>query len=185
MPEREATTTSKPNGTSLIAIIGTVATLIGAVVGLLGVFHTLGWIGTENSQPAPAAIVVQNGPSTADMAAFQTQMAALQTQLRAVQAQLVSNSTKASAMPRPESVAASAAAATWQLSSAAESAEVVDQMVSRLQSLWTQMTPETQNAEFEIIKNEIEKLSQMQRAMSNELETLDELAKMPIRKIKA
>jgi hypothetical protein len=44
---------------------------------------------------------------------------------------------------------------------------------------------ESRNIEFEQIKMDIQKLSQMQQAMSNVLNTFDELAKSAIRHIKA
>jgi hypothetical protein len=43
---------------------------------------------------------------------------------------------------------------------------------------------ESRNIEFEMIKNEMQKLSQMQQALSNVLNSMDELAKSAIRNIK-
>ena len=44
---------------------------------------------------------------------------------------------------------------------------------------------ESRNIEFEKIKFDMQKLSQMQQAMSNVLNTMDELAKSAIRQIKS
>jgi hypothetical protein len=44
---------------------------------------------------------------------------------------------------------------------------------------------DSRNIQFEIIKNEIQKLSQMQQAMSNVLNTMHEQAMSAIRQIKA
>lgn len=178
MLERNAISTSKPAGSGLVAVIGALATLIGAVVGLLSLFHTLGWVGSKTPQPAPAAVAAPGGPTAADMAA-------LQMQLRAVQSQLASTSMKASALSQAQSPAASAAAATRQLFRAKESAAAVDKKLSQLQSPSTQMKPEERNAEFEVIKNEMDKLADMQRSLSGVLNTMDEQAKGAIRHMRS
>ena len=197
MHDLDAAQKANPNRTSLVAVIGAVAALIGAIVGLLSALHSMGWIGTKAPEPRPAVVVMPSAPSVSEIIA-------LQNQLREVRSQLASMSLKASAIPRTAATTASAAAATQHLTLATAKAAKLERDLSTLQtsaaptsaagvSPARPVLPEGpvaeasgggSNIEFETVKSDMKKLSDMQNEMSNVLKNMDELAKQANRKIK-
>jgi hypothetical protein len=172
-----------PSSKGFWNVLGAVTAAVAAVATLITALHGAGWIGEKKSgdtirvEVAPPA-VAPDAQQAVEMQRLREEMRVMREQFAAVnrQGQAVANPT---AQVRRDLALAQQSQAD---------AELVEARLARLQAALSQASlPSDQaarNVEFERIKSDIQKLSQMQQAMSNVLDTKHEQAMQAIRHIK-
>lgn len=173
---------SKSFWITLAGVLTAIAAAIGAITGLVSTMRAAGWIGSQVAPPAVRVEVVS--PSATADAAQAAEMERLRQEVATLRKTVSSLGARseAAAARLPDTPAARAKV---------EEAQALRQEIADSEARLAAVTTAAEaasaaerNIEFERLRFEIEKLSQMQQALSNVLNTMDELAKQAISKIK-